>query len=96
MNCKDCKYYETEFTYDDEIIHYCSKHHKLNFLFRRGCKDYEKYTPKPYVEELTECDECKYLSECKSTVEITMSLDTQRHFMRGMGGKCKKYEEKIV
>lgn len=49
-NCQYCDFKDKWNREDYTRTYYCSKRHKLRFLFRKGCKHYEEYIPKPYVE----------------------------------------------
>lgn len=59
-------------------------------LFRKRKTEEQK----PIHEEHdTECDLCKYRDEClENLLECTASSDTRKHFIRGLGAECKKYD----
>lgn len=91
--CSDCKYYGIDYECDDreedEIeIATCRKGHEIP-CDDTSCADFKKYKPKPYKEEFSECDYCKYVSSCGNVIESTTKFDKQRHFVKGRG-YCQK------
>lgn len=91
--CSDCKYYDVDYEWDDleedEIeIATCGKGHEVP-CDDTPCADFKKYKPKPYKEEFSECDYCKYVSSCGNVIESTTRLDKQKHFVKGRG-YCRK------
>lgn len=56
------------------------------------------YKPEPYVEKFTRCDKCQRLGECKianKLVEVTLTLDTRRHYIPNIGVVCPERGNKI-
>lgn len=98
-SCSDCKYYDIDYEWDDleedEIeITTCRKGHEIPCDYT-PCSDFKKYKPKPYKEEFSECDSCKYVSSCGNVIESTTKFDKQRHFVKGMG-YCQKKDGDIA
>lgn len=91
--CEDCKYYHIDYEWDDlaedevEAVT-CQKGHGIP-CDDIPCSDFKKYKPKPYKEEFSECDRCKYVTNCLNVIESTTRHDTQRHFVKGKG-YCQK------
>lgn len=58
----------------------------------------KKEQKEPYIEKYTECDECKYLEECKDNnllINISLIKDKDQHFMKNHYGICRKFFEKM-
>ncbi len=92
-NCENCKYSDIDYIFDEESgeeypFYTCEKGNDVSLDFE--CKDFEEYNPKPYKEEFSECDYCQYASTCGNVIESTTKYDKQIHFVRGIGGYCRK------
>ena len=91
--CENCKYCDVDYEWDDlsedEVeIEICGKGHDIS-RDMEYCEDFREYKPKPYKEEFSECDTCKYLSSCGNVIERTLRQDMCRHFEKGRG-YCQK------
>lgn len=54
--------------------------------------------PQPYEEKDTKCDKCENLSECMkrgNVIDCTLSFDTRKHYIVGIGCYCLKRDEEI-
>lgn len=94
-NCENCKFYDVDYEWDDELedeveIETCEKGHELPCEKDFDCPDFKEYKSKPYKEKFSECDYCQYVSTCGNVIESTTKYDKQRHFVRGIGGYCRK------
>ena len=52
------------------------------------------YVTREYHETDTKCDLCEHKNQCE-LLEITCSVDTRRHFVRGIGYTCPLETEEI-
>lgn len=97
--CEQCKHYDVEYVCEDdeEYEEYtCHLSGEPIDYTRQECEHFKKYILKKYVEQYSDCDKCQRLQECRKNgflVEITLSQDTQRHFMRGLCCFCPKEKE---
>lgn len=93
--CYDCKFCDMDYIFDEEEgdeyeIWTCNKGHDTDS--EEECVDYKKYNEKKPKETFSECDSCKYLSECGNVIECTESWNLSRHYVKGMG-YCRKDSE---
>lgn len=64
----------------------------LSKIFKRHSPSKEMMSE--YVERDTECDDCEFLFSCEDCIETTTRHDTRRHYVRGIGAKCRK--ERVI
>lgn len=88
-NCRNCEYYNTDYEWDEADqeeyeVEYCSKGHDISYDYNPCC-DFKEYKPRPYKEKFSECDNCKYLLNCKNVINVTTFDDKERHFDKGFG-----------
>lgn len=99
QKCDDCKFCDIDFEFDEEIedeqeIWICSKGHDTDG--DEECADYRKYRARKPKETYSECDSCKYCSECGNTIDCTTQYDSHRHYVKGMGFCWKDSEVRDV
>lgn len=100
-NCKNCKFHDVNYEWDDVLedeveIKVCRKEHRLFLHMPFKCPYFEKYIPKPYVEQFTKCDKCAHVKQCENdghVINCTSKMDNYEHFIRGRNAYCRKENE---
>lgn len=90
MKCRDCKYLDVDYIFDEEIgeeypFHQCTKKKEEidDYDSEIECDCFKKIRQNKYVEEDTKCDLCKDRSGCE-LIDITTMHDTRRHVIGGL------------
>lgn len=90
-SCENCMYSDLDYVFDGDNeceFYTCDKGYEPV----DNCPHFERYKPKKYMEQSSKCDNCDIVYRCVSVIEVTTRLDTQRHFVKGLGCRCPKEE----
>ena len=104
VTCRECKWIDSDWYWDDEYddeceVFYCSKVDRdfsSDDADWTPCGQFKKRPkPIPYKEKDTECDLCEQKAKCLENgllLDSTISIDTRRHYIRGLCCFCPKQE----